>query len=160
MRGRKPDATAIRRGDDALMRASVIDGGVVKPETVSSNAALSEMWDCCIGTGLAFEPQDAPLLEQFVFDMVQVAECRRHMFDEDGNPRPVSIAEDELGNIAVRANPYQKPMHEFMREALKLSDELGLSRFARTRLGLAQAAGKAVTLSIAEQIDKAIARRA
>ena len=43
-------------------------------------------------------------------------------------------------------------------EALKIADQLGCTPLARARLGLTQAAGKAVTLSIAEQIDEAMRR--
>lgn len=141
------------------MRVSILDGAAEKPLSVTSNPTLSNMWDTAVGTGAAFEPQDVPFLEQFVFDMCIVEECRAHMLDEDGRPLPIIKGEDDFGNTVFTPNPYQKPMADAMKEAMKLAEELGLTRFARTRLGLAQAAGKAVTLSIAEQIDKAIARQ-
>ncbi len=168
MRGRKPAATAVRRGEKAAMLAPVgqtagitaADGGCRKPEAVLSNPRMSDMWDLCVGTGAAFESQDVPFITQFVTDMVMVEECRRHMFREDGTPQPMVSEIDDEGNLRVTPNPYAKVMRDTMAEALKLADELGLTRFARTRLGLAQAAGQAMTLSIAEQIDRTLARRA
>lgn len=166
MRGRKPDATAVRRGDKAAMlvpvgqsKAGIIDSGCQKPANILINQRLSDMWDMCVGTGAAFESQDVPFITQFVTDMVLIEECQRHMFKADGTPQPMITEVDEMGNICVTPNPYGKVMRDTMSEALKLADELGLTRFARTRLGLAQAAGQAVTLTIAEQIDRALARK-
>lgn len=166
MRGRKPDATAVRRGDKAAMlvpvgqsKTGIIDSGCQKPANILTNQRLSDMWDMCVGTGAAFESQDVPFITQFVTDMVLIEECQRHMFKADGTPQPMITEVDEMGNIRVTPNPYGKVMRDTMSEALKLADELGLTRFARTRLGLAQAAGQAVTLTIAEQIDRALARK-
>ena len=166
MRGRKPDATAVRRGDKAAMlvpvgqsKAGIIDSGCQKPTNILTNQRLSDMWDMCVGTGAAFESQDVPFITQFVTDMVLIEECQRHMFKADGTPQPMITEVDEMGNVCVTPNPYGKVMRDTMSEALKLADELGLTRFARTRLGLAQAAGQAVTLTIAEQIDRALARK-
>lgn len=166
MRGRKPDATAVRRGDKAAMlvpvgqsKVGIIDSGCQKPANILTNQRLSDMWDMCVGTGAAFESQDVPFITQFVTDMVLIEECQRHMFKADGTPQPMITEVDEMGNVCVTPNPYGKVMRDTMSEALKLADELGLTRFARTRLGLAQAAGQAVTLTIAEQIDRALARK-
>ena len=166
MRGRKPDATAVRRGEKAAMlvpvgqsKAEIIDAGCKKPASVLANERMSDMWDMCVGTGAAFEFQDVPFITQFVTDMVLIEECQRHMFKEDGTPQPMITEVDEMGNVCVTPNPYGKVMRDTMSEAMKLADELGLTRFARTRLGLAQAAGQAVTLTIAEQIDRALARK-
>ncbi len=166
MRGRKPDATAVRRGEKAAMlvpvgqsRAEIVDAGCQKPADVLANTRLSDMWDMCIGSGAAFESQDVPFISQFVTDMVLIEECRRHMFKADGTPQPMITEVDDEGNVLISPNPYAKVMRETMAEALKLADELGLTRFARTRLGLAQAAGQAITLTIAEQIDRAIAKK-
>ena len=166
MRGRKPDATAVRRGDKAAMlvpvgqsKAGIIDSGCQKPANILTNQRLSDMWDMCVGTGAAFESQDVPFITQFVTDMVLIEECQRHMFKADGTPQPMITEVDEMGNVCVTPNPYGKVMRDTMSEALKLADELGLTRFARTRLGLAQAAGQVVTLTIAEQIDRALARK-
>ena len=166
MRGRKPDATAVRRGEKAAMlvpvgqsKAEIIDAGCQKPASVLANERMSDMWDMCVGTGAAFESQDVPFITQFVTDMVLIEECQRHMFKEDGTPQPMITEVDGVGNVCVTPNPYGKVMRDTMSEAMKLADELGLTRFARTRLGLAQAAGQAVTLTIAEQIDRALARK-
>lgn len=169
MRGRKPDATAVRRGESAAMLipqnnatttvADTVGHGADKPAHIAANEQLSEMWDVCVGSGAAYEPQDVPTIAQYVTYMVLADECRRHLFKPDGTPMPMIEEEDEYGNIIARPNPYMKQMTEATNMALKLADELGLTRFARTRLGLAQATGQAITLSIAEQIDRTIERR-
>ncbi len=140
-------------------RAEIVDAGCQKPADVLANTRLSDMWDMCIGSGAAFEPQDVPFISQFVADMVLIEECRSHMFKADGTPQPMIAEVDEEGDVRISPNPYAKVMRETMAEALKLADELGLTRFARTRLGLAQATGRALTLTIAEQIDRAIAKK-
>ena len=49
-------------------------------------------------------------------------------------------------------------MREAVAEAMKIADQLGCTPMARARLGLTQAAGIAVTQSIADVIDAAVRR--
>ena len=166
MRGRKPDALAVRRGTSTAdiepadqTVAEIVGEGANKPVDIASNPYTSDMWDTCVGSGAAFEQADVPFISQFVTDMVMVEECRRHMFDAAGNPQPMVTEDNGDGTVTVTANPYAKVMRDTMAEALKLADQLGLTRFARARLGLTQAMGKAAQLSIAEQIDRALVGR-
>lgn len=164
MRGRKPDANAIRRKDDhaQITPAAVMDGGVElleKPLEVMVSPAMSDTWDLVVGSGLAYKPEDAPMLTQLVFDL----EVARQMRDRCVNERGEIIAmvgkgqPDENGDyMDYKPNPHIKLMREAVAESMKLADQLGCTPLARARLGLTQAAGKAVTLSIAEQIDRAM----
>lgn len=165
--GRKPDAKALRRSKD---RAELTPrgttrgaGALQKPVTVASIPNLSETWDLLTGSGMAYSAEDAPLIEQLVFDMETAAQCRRQCMDENGRIKMmVGVGEPDLDTgeyLESKPNPYLKIMREAVNEALKLADQLGLTPLARARLGLTQAAGKAVTLSVAEMIDDAIARR-
>lgn len=163
MRGRKPDALAVRRGGttaDVIANVQVVeDSALVKPERVAIDPYMSEAWDTMVGTGAAFEPCDSPMLEQLIFQIRIVEDCRAHLFDAEGNVRTVVKEETDMGDILIKVNPYLKIMNDAERSVMKLSQELGLTRFARARLGLTQAMGQAAQLSIAEQIDRAISGR-
>lgn len=163
MRGRKPDALAVRRGGttaDIVANAQVVDeSALVKPERVAIDPYMNEMWDTMVGTGVAFESCDSPMLEQLIFQIRVVEDCRVHLFDPEGNMRTVVKEETELGDTLIKVNPYLKIMNDAEKSVMKLAQELGLTRFARARLGLTQAMGQAAQLSIAEQIDRAISGR-
>lgn len=159
MRGRKPDAMAVRRERDHVdLQAQVIGGTVAKPLSVAQNDKLSKIWDETVGAGLAFKPEDAPLLEQFVFDVGMVDECRKNLIDKDGKLNPFIEVEDKNGNIELADNPYYRKMRELTADSLKLANDLGLTPLARARLGLTQASTKAVNISIADTIRKAMER--
>lgn len=163
MRGRKPDALAVRRGgttaDVVQVDAVPVDSSLVKPDRIASDIYMSELWDSMVGTGAAFEECDSPMLEQLVFQIKIIEDCRAHIYDAEGNMRTVVKEETEFGDVLVKVNPYIKVMNDAEKSVMKLSQELGLTRFARARLGLTQAMGKAAQLSIAEQIDRAISGR-
>jgi hypothetical protein len=160
-RGRKQNALAQRRERDHVdVTATVLEGAghLEKPVSVTSVPRLSRIWDETLGTGMAFRPEDAPLLEQLVFDLALAEECRANMIDEDGNPTPLLKAEDEYGNVHMVDNPYFKKMREVANDTLKLANDLGLTPVARARLGLTQASANAVNLSIQETILRAMER--
>lgn len=164
MRGRKPDALAVRRGASTAdisttTAATMEEGALVKPESVSLDPYQSEIWDTLVGTGAAFQEADSPMLQSLVFNIAIVEDCRKHIYDEDGTMRVISQDEDEYGNVVARANPYIKIMNDAEKLVMKMSQELGLTRFARARLGLTQACGQAAQISVAEQIDRAIRGR-
>lgn len=159
MRGRKPDANAIRRtGGAAIVERS--ETAIEKPASVAAVPNLSDTWDMVVGSGMAYDSRDTPLLEQLVFNMETVRQCREACMDERGNIKvligcgdPDPVTGEYMDS---KPNPYLKAMREAMAEVMKLSDQLGCSPMARARLGLTQASGKAVTLSIADAIDRAL----
>lgn len=160
MKGRKPQANAIRRGGQEVQRvqAAIVD----KPISVMAVPNMSDMWDVIVGSGLAYKPEDAPMLEQLVFDLELARQCRDKCIDELGNIRAM-VGKGEPDPVTgeyldMAPNPYIKQMREAVSEAMKLADQLGCTPLARARLGLTQAAGKALTLSIAEQVDAALSR--
>lgn len=164
-RGRKPDAKAIRRMKDKaeIVPATVVDsvGTIQKPLSVESVPGLSELWDTFVGTGIAYKPEDAPMLEQLVFDLELARQCRAKCVDENGNIISMVGKGEPLEDgtfLDMEPNPYIKQMREAMAEAMKIADQMGCTPLARARLGLTQAAGAAVTISIADQIDVAIGR--
>lgn len=176
MRGRKPVANAVRRGDNAIgpvkVQAEVIGQAaglqesssphVEKPVSVALSETQSALWDTVVGTGLGFEQKDVPMLEQLVFTLDVAREARARTVAEDGRPilmvgkgQPDPVTGEYMD---YAPNPYIKQAEAAANHALKLADQLGCTPLARARLGLTQAMGASVTLSIADQIDRAISR--
>lgn len=159
--GRFPDTKAVRRSKD---KASIVhssgEPALRKPLSVELVPALSDTWDVMVGSGMAFDARDAPLLEQLVFDIETARQCREQLVDEFGNVRVMvgrGEPDPDTGEyMDCRPNPLLKVMREAVAESMKLSDQLGCTPMARARLGLTQAAGKAVTISIADSIDRAL----
>ena len=86
MRGRKPDALAVRRGSSTAdisttTAVTVDDAALVKPESVSKTPILSDIWDNTVGSGISFRASDSPLIEQYVFNIAMVYESQRHLMD-------------------------------------------------------------------------------
>lgn len=165
-RGRKPDAKAIRRTKDRATISQAVtvdrDSSIEKPASVEAVPGLSSLWDTFVGTGIAYRPEDAPLLEQLVFDLELARQCRSKCIDANGNVIPlVGVGEPDEDGVYLESkpNPYIKQMREAIAEAMKIADQMGCTPLARARLGLTQAAGKAMTLSVADMIDGALARR-
>ncbi|WP_307739798.1 P27 family phage terminase small subunit [uncultured Parolsenella sp.] len=166
-RGRKPDALAVRRGGSTADAAvaepvgAVVAApadGVAKPPSVSASGSMSALWDQLVGTGRAFKPQDAPYLEQLVFDLETVRQCRDNLLDADGNVRVLVGRGEPLEDgtyLDYRESPYLAVMDKAASRAMKLADALGLTPLARARLGLTQASAVA-TVSIADQIFAAM----
>lgn len=169
MRGRKPDAKAQRRARDHVeITPAMVERGMApaleKPVSVMAVPNMSDLWDSLVGSGIAYTQQDAPFLEQLVFDLELAAQAREKCIDENGSIRMLvgkGQPDPETGEyLDQKPNPYLRQMREATAEALKLADQLGCTQLARARLGLTQAAGKAATLSIAQQIDEAMRRAA
>lgn len=158
--GRRPEAHAARRADKESTGLAVPGrGGCPKPVLVTSNPRMSEIWDEMVGSGMSFEPVDAPLLQSLVFNIAVVDECRRKMLNEDGSVRALVEVETPSGDVLIKPNPYARVMKDAETMALKIAQEMGLTRFSRVRLGLTQAMGQQAVMSIAEQIDRAISDR-
>ena len=151
------------RRSDPVELVKTGEPGVSKPESVALVPNLSALWDVFAGSGIAYRPEDAPLIEQLVFDLELAGQCREQCIGPNGEMRvmvPKGERDPDTGRyLDFAPNPYIKQMREATSEALKIADQLGCTPLARARLGLTQAAGKAVTLSVAEMIDSAIARR-
>lgn len=176
MRGRKPDTNAARRAKDkvdlaaatkiaapVISEASIIEPtGPVKPPEIAANENLSALWDLYAGDSLSYRPEDGPIIAQMVFELETARQCRQNCMDDygvihavvgRGEPDPVTgMYPDSV------VNPWYKAMGEAQQRALKLADQLGATPLARARLGLTQAAGAAVAVSIADQVKAAVDR--
>lgn len=158
-RGRKPDALAVRRNSTTADAAvATIGEGLAKPPAVAAHAPMSALWDQLVGTGRAFQPQDAPYVEQLVFSLETARQCRQNLLDENGNVRVLVGRGEPDADGRYRdyvESPWLKALNEATAQSLKLADALGLTPLARARLGLTQATAVA-TVSIADQIYAAM----
>lgn len=167
MKGRKPKANAIRRGGaegETQVIAKTIESEVVKPDYVASTPQLNELWDTVVGSGVMYKARDVPMLEQLVFALDVATEAARNTRNPDGSIKLMvgkGKPDPETGEYMDHApNPFIDQAFKAAQQAMKLADQLGCAPLAAARLGYTQAAGKALQISIAEQIDAAVRRGA
>ena len=163
MRGRKPQAVAVRRGgaDGVVIQAdaSTVDG-ITKPGSIAAVPSMSRTWDAIVGHGFGYRESDVPFIAQLVFNVEVANQAFEKCLGEDGTLKLMVPKYNRDGDICgERPNPYIKQANDSAAVALKLADQLGCTPLARARLGLTQNMSGAVQLSIAQQIDAAIAGR-
>lgn len=149
MKGAKPKQDAIRRGlNDAYGLAKSNDEavGVVMPEDIASDPVQSEIWAWIAPPVNNFTDQDIPNLRLLVYWHAVVAQAQQalkggagkvNIFDKIG-VKPFKT-EDGKELPLVRPNPALKIMKDASTEIRALSDQLGLSPLARSRIGLMDA---------------------
>lgn len=150
MKGRKPKHDAVRRGlSDAYSEISEQQDGVrglEMPVDIACDPVRSEIWAWICPPVNNFTLQDMPLLRRLVFIHATLAQCEQAMMTGDGT---VSIF-DKIGEKPfktkdgqaiplVRPNPAIGIYKKMSAEARALSDMLGLSPLARSRIGLMDA---------------------
>ena len=149
MRGRKPQANAIRRGGaqpGAIpVVATPVEHGVTKPDEVIANPDLDALWDTVVGDGAGYLPQDVPILTQLVYWMDVARTCRERMTGPDGR---TLVTVDDTG----RTIPYFTQMEKATAQILRLSDHLGATPLARARIGVTEAATQSMQVDIAARI--------
>ena len=163
MRGRKPQAVAVRRGgaDGVVIQADATTAdGITKPGIIAAVPSMSRTWDAIVGHGFGYSESDVPFIAQLVFNVEVANQAFEKCLCEDGSLKLMVPKYNRDGDICgERPNPYIKQANDSAAVALKLADQLGCTPLARARLGLTQNMTGAVQLSIAQQIDAAIAGR-
>lgn len=165
MKGRKPDAKAVRRKrTPQAMKAEIIEPrqlGIAKPASIAANPDLSAIWDSIVGEGIAYKEQDAPLLEQLVFLHDIVRSCRARMTAPDGRTLMTVVGVGEKGpdgrHKRSAPNPYYKQMLDATNMILRLSDQLGCTPQARARIGITETATQSMQVDIAQRIRQIVA---
>ena len=149
MRGRKPKQDAIRRGvsDSYAMTKPEEARGVVMPDDIAKDPVQSEIWAWIAPPVNNFTAQDLPNLRLLCYWHAVAAQAEQTMHSPDGSIEifdqiGVKQFETSDGEEAplVRKNPALQVMKEASSEIRALSDMLGLSPLARSRLGLMDAA--------------------
>jgi len=158
MKGRKPQADAIRRGRkpyDELMEVKVADGTLVKPAEIENTPRLNEYWEMVVGNGKSYTEQDLPTIMHYISYLDMAEQLRGVLFDEQGRLQSVLGygPMDEEGNCSKPVeNPYFKQYQQAVQMCMKLAQELGATPLARARLGVTKAAEQSMTVDIGRKI--------
>lgn len=148
MKGAKPKQNAIRRGlSDSYGLAKSESVGVSMPEDIRRDPVQSEIWAWIAPPTNSFSEQDVPTLRLLTYWHAVAQQAEQAIHSEDGR---INIF-DEIGVKPyktpngddvplVRKNPALTILKEASSEIRALSDMLGLSPLARSRIGLMDAA--------------------
>lgn len=144
-RGRKPKSDAIRRGvNPSLVKAETIRG-VTMPEDIAADPVRSVIWTQIAPTINTFLDQDIPVLRELVYWHAVYEQAASSILFPDGSGRvqiyeQVGERKDADGKLhkLVKPNPAIAVMKNASSEIRALSDQLGLSPLARSRIGLMQ----------------------
>lgn len=148
MKGAKPKQNAIRRGmKDAYGLARSDATGVVMPPDIENDPVQSEIWAWLAPPVNNFTPQDIPTLRLLTYWHAVAAQAQQAIHSENGQlnifdkigVKPYKT-EDGREVPLVRKNPALTILKEASAEIRALSDQLGLSPLARSRIGLMDAA--------------------
>lgn len=149
MKGRKPQQGAIRRGASDSYALAAPEGrrGVAMPPDITADPVQSEIWAWIAPPVNGFTEQDMPNLRLLVYWHAVAAQAQQSLRSENGAVRifdkigvkPFKAA-DGRSIPLVRKNPALTVMKEASTEIRALSDMLGLSPLARSRIGLMDAA--------------------
>ena len=159
MKGAKPKHDAIRRGLSDSYGLAVSDGssGVLMPQDIAQDPVQSEIWAWLAPPVNSFTEQDIPTLRLLTYwhAVAQQAEQAIHsdggkiaIFDKIG-VKPFKTADGREVPL-VRKNPALTILKEASSEIRALSDMLGLSPLARSRIGLMDATATNTAADTAE----------
>lgn len=145
VKGRRPDANAIRRGgvkpDVQPVEASIV-GRIQKPDHIAANPTMSRCWDVLVAGSPAFQPMDAPLLEAYCLWYAILRQAESQTVTPDG--RVITLygekgADGKVLPTTVKANPDIRTAQQATNMLRQLAVELQTTPAARDRAGLVQA---------------------
>lgn len=149
MKGRKPQHDAVRRGLSDAYGLAETDGearGVTMPEDIAKDPVQSEIWAWVAPPVNNFTEQDVPTLRLLTYwhavaqqaeQAIHAEDGRLNIFDKIG-VKPYKTPDGREVPL-VRKNPALTILKEASTEIRALSDMLGLSPLARSRIGLMDA---------------------
>lgn len=147
MKGAKPKHNAIRRGlSDSYGLAVQDSAGVVMPADIAEDPVQSEIWAWIAPPVNSFTEQDIPTLRLLTYWHAVAHQAEQATHSEDGKiaifdkigVKPFK-APDGREVPLVRKSPALTILKEASSEIRALSDMLGLSPLARSRIGLMDA---------------------
>lgn len=167
MKGAKPKHNAIRRGLSDSYGLAVREGssGVLMPQDIAEDPVQSEIWAWLAPPVNSFTEQDIPTLRLLTYWHAVARQAEQAIHSEDGkiaifDKIGVKPFKTKDGNEIplVRKNPALTILKEASSEIRALSDMLGLSPLARSRIGLMDATATktaADTAAMFKSIDAA-----
>lgn len=148
MKGAKPKHNAIRRGLSDSYGLAVREGssGVLMPQDIAQDPVQSEIWAWLAPPVNSFTEQDIPTLRLLTYWHAVARQAEQAIHSEDGKiaifdkigVKPFKTADGREVPL-VRKNPALTILKEASSEIRALSDMLGLSPLARSRIGLMDA---------------------
>ncbi len=167
MKGAKPKHNAIRRGLSDSYGLAVREGssGVLMPQDIAEDPVQSEIWAWLAPPVNSFTDQDIPTLRLLTYWHAVARQAEQAIHSEDGKiaifdkigVKPFKNADGREIPL-VRKNPALTILKEASSEIRALSDMLGLSPLARSRIGLMDATATktaADTAAMFKSIDAA-----
>lgn len=167
MKGAKPKHDAMRRGLSDSYGLAVSDGssGVLMPQDIAQDPVQSEIWAWLAPPVNSFTEQDIPTLRLLTYWHAVAQQAEQAIHSEDGKiaifdkigVKPFKTADGREVPL-VRKNPALTILKEASSEIRALSDMLGLSPLARSRIGLMDATATktaADTAAMFKSIDAA-----
>lgn len=147
MKGAKPKQNAIRRGvkDSYLVETHEVVG-VSMPDDIAADPVQSEIWSWICPTVNNFTEQDIPNLRHLCYWHAVAFQAQQAIHSENGTinifdkvgVKPFKTV-DGRDVPMVRKSPALQILKEASAEIRALSDILGLSPLARSRIGMMQA---------------------
>ena len=147
MKGAKPKHDAIRRGlSDSYGLAASDSAGVVMPTDIAGDPVQAEIWAWLAPPVNSFSEQDIPTLRLLTYWHAVAHQAEQAIHSEDGRinifdkigVKPYRTQDGKEVPL-VRKNPALTILKEASSEIRALSDMLGLSPLARSRIGLMDA---------------------
>ena len=167
MKGAKPKHNAIRRGLSDSYGLAVREGssGVLMPQDIAEDPVQSEIWAWLAPPVNSFTEQDIPTLRLLTYWHAVAQQAEQAIHSEDGKiaifdkigVKPFKTPDGREIPL-VRKNPALTILKEASAEIRALSDMLGLSPLARSRIGLMDATATktaADTAAMFKSIDAA-----
>ena len=148
MKGAKPKRNAIRRGLSDSYGLAVREGssGVLMPQDIAEDPVQSEIWAWLAPPVNSFTEQDIPTLRLLTYWHAVAHQAEQAIHSEDGKiaifdkigVKPFKTPDGREVPL-VRKSPALTILKEASSEIRALSDMLGLSPLARSRIGLMDA---------------------
>lgn len=167
MKGAKPKHNAIRRGLSDSYGLAVREGssGVLMPQDIAEDPVQSEIWAWLAPPVNSFTEQDIPTLRLLTYWHAVASQAEQAIHSEDGKiaifdkigVKPFKTPDGREVPL-VRKSPALTILKEASSEIRALSDMLGLSPLARSRIGLMDATATktaADTAAMFKSIDAA-----
>lgn len=147
MKGAKPKQNAIRRGiKDAYGIKGPDSVGVAMPPDIAASDMLSTIWGYIAPPVNNFTDQDIPNLRLLCTWHAVAAQCQDALLRGDDKVNIVEVMGEKSIKTTdgrtlhkVREHPAVGTLKKASAEIRALSDQLGLSPLARSRIGLMQA---------------------
>lgn len=167
MKGAKPKSNALRRGQADMFGLQIAEDtqGVTIPEDIEQDPVQSKIWMWLAPPSNNFAAQDVPTLRLLTYWHAVAMQAEQAMKSENGKinifdaigVKPFKSPDGKEIPL-VKKSPALTILKEASTEIRALSDMLGLSPLARTRIGLMDATATktaADTAKIFQSIDAA-----